>query len=186
LSYSPVCDAPAARRSRGCAEQWESRESSAHCTMPRRPTALHGVAYCCSFPGPSVVKQRLPRVDALGVEPFVRLHRIPMVRRETPHLAHGAGGASSYRSVPGLARVARALPPTTWILHHFHLCRAVGCPTCSSCATRLRFPSARPASCATDRAHVASSRRARSRSHTYLPRARRRARTSSRQTGTYR
>jgi hypothetical protein len=28
----------------------------------------------------------------------------PMVRRETPHLAHGAGGASSYRSVPGLVR----------------------------------------------------------------------------------
>jgi hypothetical protein len=186
LSYSPVCGAPAARRSSGCAEQWESRESSAHCTMPRRPTALHGVAVLLFFPDHRLSNSACIHVDALGVEPSIRLHRIPMVRRETPHLALGAGGASSYRSVPGLARVARALPPTTWILHHFHLCRAVGCPTCSSCATRLRFPSARPASCATDRAHVASSRRARSRPHTYLPRARRRARTSSRQTGTYR
>jgi hypothetical protein len=174
------------RRSSGCAEQRESRESSAHCTMPRRPTALHGVAVLLFFPDHRLSNSACIHVDALGVEPSIRLHRIPMVRRETPHLAHGAGGASSYRSVPGLARVARALPPTTWILHHFHLCRAVGCPTCSSCATRLRFPSARPASCATDRAHVASSRRARSRSHTYLPRARRRARTSSRQTGRYR
>jgi len=114
------------------------------------------------------------------------LHRIPMVRRETPHLAHGAGGASSYRSVRGLARGARALPPTTWILHHFHLDRAVGCPTCSSWLTFLRFPSARPASCATGRAHVASSHRVRSRWRTHRPRSRRGARASSRQTGTCR
>jgi hypothetical protein len=58
LSYSLVCGAPAARRSSGCAEQWESRESSAHCTMPRRPTALHGVAVTAVLPGPSVFNQR--------------------------------------------------------------------------------------------------------------------------------
>src|SRR5204862_1214365 len=33
-------------------------------------------------------------VDALGVELIVLLHRISMVRRETPHLAPGARGAS--------------------------------------------------------------------------------------------
>ena len=147
---------------------------------PRRPTALHGVAVLLFFPDHRLSNSAFIRIDALGVEPSIRLHRIPMMRRETPHLAHGAGGASSYRSVPGFARRARALPPTTWILHHFPLCRAVGCPTCSSSPTCLRFASARPASCATDRAHVASSRR--SRRHTYRPprRTRRRARTSSR------
>jgi len=102
LSYSPVSGAPAARRSSGCAEQRESRESSAHCTMPRRPTTLHGVAVLLIFPDHRLSNSASVRVDALGVELFIRLHRIPMVRRETPHLAHGAGGASSYRSVPGV------------------------------------------------------------------------------------
>ena len=101
LSYSPVWCAGGATSS-GCAEQRESRESSAHCTMPRRPPALHGVAVLLFFPDHRLSNSDFVRVDALGAALFVLLHRIPMVRRETPHLAHGAGGASSYRSVPGV------------------------------------------------------------------------------------
>src|SRR6478672_10623112 len=69
--------------------------------MPRRPTALHGVAVLLFFPDNRLSNSARIRVDALGVELSIRLHRIPMVRRETPHLAHGTGGASSCRSVPG-------------------------------------------------------------------------------------
>jgi len=75
--------------------------------MPRRPTALHGiaaVAVLLFFPDHRLSNSAFVRVDALGVAVFVLLHRIPMVRRETPHLARGAGGASSYRSVPGSSR----------------------------------------------------------------------------------
>ena len=69
----------------------------------RRSTVL----LCCVllfFPDHRLSNSASVRVDALGADHFVLLHRFPMVRRETPHLAHGAGGASSYRSVPGFAR----------------------------------------------------------------------------------
>jgi hypothetical protein len=68
--------------------------------MPRRPTALHGVAVLLFFPDHRLSNSAFDRVDALGVALVVLMHLVPMVRRETPHLAHGAGGASSYRSVP--------------------------------------------------------------------------------------
>jgi len=66
----------------------------------RRSTVL----LCCVllfFPDHRLSNSDFVRVDALGAALFVLLHRIPMVRRETPHLARGAGGASSYRSGPG-------------------------------------------------------------------------------------
>ena len=81
--------------------------------MPRRPTALHGVAVLLFFPDHRLSNSASIRVDAPGVELIVLLHRIPMVRRETPHLARGAGGALSYRSVSGGSRetLGRSLRP---------------------------------------------------------------------------
>lgn len=80
--------------------------------MPRRPTALHGVAVLLIFPDHRLSNSASIRVDAPGAELSIRVHRIPMVRRETPHLAHGAGGASSYRSVPcGRETLGRSLRP---------------------------------------------------------------------------
>jgi len=187
LSYSLVCVVRRRRDGAAGAPSSGSRVSPlpiAPC--PRRPTALHGVAVLLFFPDHRLSNSAFIRIDALGVEPSIRLHRIPMVRRETPHLAHGAGGASSYRSVPGLARRARALPPTTWILHHSCLCRAVGCPTCSCCATSTPVrSSAKLDASSTARGRGASSRPVPSRRHAHRPpdRARRRARTSSRHTG---
>jgi hypothetical protein len=64
--------------------------------MPRRPTTHHGVAgvaVLLFFPDHRLSNNDSLRVDAPGVALVVLLHRIPMVRRETPHLARGAGGA---------------------------------------------------------------------------------------------
>jgi hypothetical protein len=61
--------------------------------MPRRPTALHGGAVLLFFPDHRLSNNDSFRVDAPGVALIVLLHRFPMVRRETPHLARGAGGA---------------------------------------------------------------------------------------------
>jgi|SRR5829696_5412178 len=54
---------------------------------------LHRVAVLLFFPDHRLSNSVSIRVDAPGVALIVLLHRIPMVRRETPHLAYGAGGA---------------------------------------------------------------------------------------------
>ena len=109
--------------------------------MPRRPNGAPRYCWCCCtavLPEPSVVKQRfqwqvqIPRLArSLGMTATVvamypviptqsrDLHLSSLdslrslgMQRETPHLALGAGGASSYRSVPGAREtLGRSLRP---------------------------------------------------------------------------
>jgi hypothetical protein len=44
--------------------------------VPRRPTALHGVAVLLIFPDHRLSNSACVRVDALGTDLFVLLHRI--------------------------------------------------------------------------------------------------------------
>jgi len=66
--------------------------------MPRRPTALHGVAAtadaACFFPDHRLSNSGPLSAGAPGAGRLVMVHRAPpMGETRTPHLAHGAGGA---------------------------------------------------------------------------------------------
>jgi hypothetical protein len=70
--------------------------ASAHCTMSRRPTALHGSACsACFFPDHRLSNSGSLRVGARRAERLVLLVHSCSADGEThtPHLAHGAGGA---------------------------------------------------------------------------------------------
>src|SRR5215208_1581159 len=93
---APMGGAPTARRDSGCAEQWESRDPLplAPCHAGRR--AHHGVAGTAIlhfFPDHRLSNSGDIRVGTPGADLVSRAHRAPLVRRRTPHLPCGAGGA---------------------------------------------------------------------------------------------
>src|SRR4051812_20000118 len=73
--------------------------ASAHCTMSRRPTALHGVActacVACFFPDHRLSISGSIHAGTIGADALVLLVHSCSADGETrtPHLAHGAGGA---------------------------------------------------------------------------------------------
>jgi hypothetical protein len=169
------CSAPAARRDRGCAEQWESRSCArAPCHAGRRRTTML-VLLCCFIPRPSVVNQRGAR--AAHTSRRVEWSIDSSVRRRTPHLPSGAGGACGTAPVSDVERrYATAYDLDLWTLHHCSLHRAVGNPTCSSCLTWIAS-SRREGLARRCRAYFPAA------PHALRAHARPRARTSSRRTG---
>jgi hypothetical protein len=86
---------PSARRGRGCAEQWESRSCArASCHAGRRRTTLAAVlrAACCGA-ACCLVSRTIGCQTAVPLSRLLRDALHGSVRRTTPHLPSGAGGA---------------------------------------------------------------------------------------------
>ena len=116
--------------------------ASAHCTMSRRPTSLHGVARTdvlrvssrtigCQSAVPTTSRRSAPTLSCCACI------RAPMKRaRPTWHVAQ-VGRVEPLRSDDG-GECAMARPLGTRTLHHFFLRRAVDTRTRSFCRTSLQ------------------------------------------------